>query len=84
MSGFSGFGFSDADSLFERFFRSSGFDSKDDEDFFGSFLGRRGKNGKGGFGFGFQSMFDNDDFFKSGFGKSSGGFGSFGTSFGFD
>lgn len=28
--GFSGFNFSDADSLFERFFKTSGFDSKDD------------------------------------------------------
>lgn len=88
MSGFSGFGFSDADSLFQRFFRNSGFDSKDDQDFFGSFLGRRNRNGQKGSGglggFGFSSMFDNDDFFKSGFGKSGGGFGSFGTGFGFD
>jgi hypothetical protein len=29
-SGFSNFNFSDADSLFERFFKNSGFDSNDD------------------------------------------------------
>lgn len=75
MGGFSGFNFADADSLFERFFRNSTFDSKDDEDFFSSFLGRRGKNGKRGFGFGFSSMFD-DPFFNSGFGGIESSFGS--------
>lgn len=87
MGGFSGFNFSDADSLFERFFRASSFDTKDDEDFFSSFIGRRKNGKKTGFGMGFPSMFDNDDFFGRGFGKA-GGFGKkeggFGNSFGFD
>lgn len=80
MGGFYDFNFADADSLFERFFRSATFDNQDDEDFFSSFLGRRGKNGKKG-GFGFSSMFD-EPFFSSGFGNM-GGMG-FGSKFGFD
>lgn len=79
----SSFNFSDADSLFERFFKNTGFDSREDEDFFSSFLGRRHKTGsRGGFGtgmgmgMGFKSMFDNDDFFGKGFGKM-GSFGGF-------
>lgn len=83
MRGFSGFSFADADSVFENFFRTAGFDNEEDEDFFSAIFGRRGKNGKkngfGGFGF---SMFDDDDFFRGGFGGMRGfsdDFGSFGS-----
>lgn len=75
MRGFSHFDFSDADSLFRNFFKSSGFDNEDDEEFFGAFFKGR-KNGKNKRGFGFGSMFDDDDFFSQGFGKM-GGFGGF-------
>lgn len=71
MGGFSSFNFTDADSLFKNFFGNSGFDDAADEEFFGPFFGKKKGKGKGGFGF--NSMFDDDDFF-SGFGKM-GGFG---------
>ena len=77
MGGFSSFNFNDADSLFKHFFASSGFDNEEDEDFFGSFFGK--KKGKKT-GFGFPSMFD-DDFFGGGFGNmgNMGGFGGTST-----
>jgi hypothetical protein len=62
------FNFHNADDIFKHFFEDVGFDTNDDEDFFGAFFGRKGKKGK----FGSFSMFDNDDFFSRGFGKSFG------------
>lgn len=50
-------------------------------------MGRKRKNGsRGGFGFGGASLFDNDPFFGSAFGKIGGfsGGSSFGKGFGFD
>lgn len=82
VGGFHHFDFADADSIFKNFFRSAGFDNDDDDEFFGSFFGNRGKKGKKGSGFGgMGSMFD-DDFFKGGMGGMGGmgGFSSFSSS----
>jgi hypothetical protein len=74
MHGFGNFNFFDANNIFEDFFKHTTFDSQDDEDFFSIFLGKKNKNGKKGFGFGFGSLFD-DSFKDMGFGSGSGSFG---------
>ena len=67
------FNFHSADDIFKHFFEDVGFDTNDDENFFGAFFGRKGKKGI----FWSSSMFDSDDFFSDGFGKKfTGGFSS--------
>ena len=63
------FNFHNANDIFKHFFEDFGFDEDEDADLFTSFFGKKGRNG----GFGFSSMFDNNDFFADGFGKGIGG-----------
>ena len=77
VGGFHHFDFADADSIFKNFFRSSGFDDADDEEFFGPFFGRAKNGKKGGFVFGGMGSMFNDDFFKGFGGGGMGGFSSF-------
>ena len=68
------YNFDQANDIFANFFSSNPFEH-DDDDFFGNFFKNRGTGHRtklgsfGSFG-GFPSMFDNDDFFKNGFGSS--------------
>jgi hypothetical protein len=56
---FSNCSFFHANDIFEDFFKHTTFDSEDDKDFFGIFLGKKNKNGMKGFG----SLFDQNDLF---------------------
>ena len=66
---FPSFRFTDAQTLFKKFFNST---DDDDSFFMGPLMKKRRSERSGrGFGFGFGSIFENDDFFTSGFGGIS-------------